>query len=130
MVRIGAASPMLGGMTSPTESYFAELDRQGRMPALARANGTIRFDLTGGPAQPWYVDIDRGDVTVSHADAEADCVVRMDRGLLDLLVEGRLNPMAALLRGDLTIEGDAQLLVLAQRMFPMPAPETAEERTS
>jgi len=34
-------------MTSPTEAFFDDLSRRGRVPMLARANGTIRFELTG-----------------------------------------------------------------------------------
>jgi putative sterol carrier protein len=113
-------------MTSPTEDFFAELGRRGRVPMLARATGTIRFELTDAKAtQRWLVDIDRGDVRV-HRDGEAtgdaDCVVRTERALFDELAGGHLNAMAGMLRGALTVEGDAELLVLAQRLFPGPPP--------
>ena len=113
-------------MTSPTEAFFDDLSRRGRVPMLARANGTIRFELTGGPAaERWILGIERGEVRVSRDDVEADCVVRVDRALFDAMASGRLNALAALLRGVLFVEGDPMLLVLAQRLFPA-APDKQE----
>jgi putative sterol carrier protein len=57
---------------------------------------------------------------VSHANAKADCVVRMDQALFEQIVTGRENATAALLRGLVTVEGKPQLLVLFQRLFPGP----------
>jgi len=64
-------------------------------------------------------------VRVSRDDVEADCVVRVDRALFDAMASGRLNALAALLRGVLFVEGDPMLLVLAQRLFPA-APDKQE----
>jgi putative sterol carrier protein len=108
-------------MTSPTESFFDELSRRGRIPMLATADGSIRFELIDGrTTDRWLLDVHRGHVRVSRADAEADCVVRTDRTLFDRVVLGEVNAMAAMLRGELMVEGDPRLLVLAQRLFPDP----------
>jgi putative sterol carrier protein len=106
-------------MAGPTEDFFADLSRRGRIPMLARASGTIRFELTGEPGgQRWFVRVDRGQVDVSHDAADADAVVRVDADLFDGIASGRLNALAAMLRGDIALEGDPELLVLFQRLFP------------
>lgn len=108
-------------MAGPTENFFTELSRTGRIPLLARATGSIRFELAGEPGpRHWVVTIDRGDVRVSGEDAEADCVVRTDLALFDEVACGRQNALSAMLRGVLSVEGDPELLVLVQRLLPGP----------
>jgi putative sterol carrier protein len=48
-------------------------------------------------------------------------VVTTDRPLFDAIVSGERNAMAAVLRGEITIKGDPELLVLFQRVFAGPA---------
>ena len=50
----------------------------------------------------------------------ADCVIGGDRALFDAIVGGRMTAMVALLRGQLAVDGDPELLVLTQRLFPGP----------
>jgi putative sterol carrier protein len=66
------------------------------------------------------VAIEKGDLTVSRKRARADCVARADAELFEAIVKGEMNPMAALLRGSMHVEGDPELLVLFQRLFPGP----------
>lgn len=112
-------------MAGPTDEFFEELRRRGHEPLLAATTGTIRFDLghatNGGESRS--VSIGRGDVRVSDEGddgAAADCVVRTDRALFDAIASGRANAMAAMLRGALSVDGDVELLVLFQRLFPGP----------
>jgi hypothetical protein len=42
----------------------------------------------------------------------------MDQALFEQIVTGRENATAALLRGLIDVEGNPQLLVLFQRLFP------------
>jgi len=109
-------------MASPTEVFFEELSRRGHEPMLGKAIGTIRLDLAvaDGGSERWFVSIDRGDVRVSRDGATAGCIVRADRSLFDAIASGRANPMAAMLRGALIVEGDPDLLVLFQRLLPGP----------
>jgi len=58
---------------------------------------------------------------LSAAEGPADCVVGGDRAAFDAIVGGRMTVMVALLLGVLSIEGDPELLVLTQRLFPGPA---------
>jgi putative sterol carrier protein len=101
------------------EAFFAQLQARGHEPLLARASGSIRFDTTDG-GQAWVVDIDHGDVRVSHRRATGDAVVHVDRPTLRRVVTGECNAIAGLLRGVLTVDGDAGLLMMFQRMFPGP----------
>src|SRR4051812_25663675 len=102
--------------------FFAELDRRGHEPLLAKAKGSARFDIAAGKrTERWRLTIDRGDLRVSRQNAGADCVLRVDRPTFEQAVKGKLNLMAAALRGELTMAGDARLLVLLQRLFPRPS---------
>jgi putative sterol carrier protein len=109
-------------MSDSTEQFFDELGRRGHEPLLRKAKGTLRFDLIDGTSQAhWSVAMKKGDVEVSRSSANADCVVTTDQPLFDGIVRGERNPMAAVLRGEIAIEGDRELLVLFQKVFPGPA---------
>jgi putative sterol carrier protein len=113
-------------MSDITPGFF-EVSRLGHNPMLASVTATVRFDLEqDGKTDRWFVVIDKGDVSVSRRNVRADCVLRAERSLVEGLVSGRVNAMAALLRGDLVAEGDPQLLVLLQRLFP--GPERNDDR--
>jgi predicted lipid carrier protein YhbT len=106
-------------MTDLIAGFFGELGRRGHEPLLEKATGTIRFDVVDGTStERWFITLDKGDVAVSRKNVRADCVVRTDRALLDAMVRGDANGMAAYLRGELTLEGDPELLVLFQRALP------------
>jgi putative sterol carrier protein len=88
---------------------------------LGRTSATIRVDLHDGRrTERWHVAIKRGEVTVTQRNAPADCVIKAERARFDDLATGRLNAMAAVLRGALDIEGDPIMLVRFQRLFPAP----------
>ena len=108
-------------MTDSTAEFFQELGRRGHEPLLEKATGIVRFDLVDGRrTERWLVTLDRGDVSVSRKNAAADCIVRGDRSVLEAMATGEANAMAAYLRGELTLEGDPELLVLFQRVLPGP----------
>jgi putative sterol carrier protein len=110
-------------MTDPTEEFFTEFGKREHEPMLRKATGTLRFVLTDGPASEshWTVAVKKGDVAVSRGNDDADCVVTTDRPLFDAIVRGEKNAMAAVLRGEIAVEGDRELLVLFQRVFAGPA---------
>lgn len=91
--------------------------------------GSLRLDLRdGGRTEHWYLLIDRQQVRVVRSFAEAELVVRADREVFDRMAEGRLHPVAALLRNDLTVEGNLRLLLALRRLFPGP-PAAQHPRT-
>ncbi len=118
-------------MTDSTAEFFQGLGRRGHEPLLEKATGVVRFDLVDGKrTDRWLLTLERGDVSVSRRTARADCVIRADRTLFDAMARGEVNGMAAYLRGELTLEGDQELLVLIQRVLPGPATRRASRRGS
>jgi putative sterol carrier protein len=108
-------------MTSATTEFFNALSKRGYEPLLEKTTGTVRFDLTNGKRKErWLVSIDKGDIAVSHRNAQADCVVRGDKRVFDGIATGEVNAMAAILRGTIFAEGDTLLAVLFQRLLPDP----------
>ncbi|WP_196279076.1 SCP2 sterol-binding domain-containing protein [Catellatospora vulcania] len=120
-------------MTDPTADYFQSLGEHGRYPLLRATKGTIRFDLGGdGHAEHWRVTIDKGRIEVGRGSEPADCVVHVAKNLFDGMVTGQVNTMAAVLRGQIDVEGELHLIVMLQRLFPgrpsLPAPATRRHR--
>jgi hypothetical protein len=108
-------------MTDATTEFFDDLGRRGHEPLLERVSGTLRFDLVRGERTDHrFVAVTKGDVVVSDEYAEADFVVRADRAVFDGIAKGETNAMAATLRGALAFQGDPQLFVRFQRLFPGP----------
>ena len=104
-----------------TAEFFDELASRGHEPLLRKVTGSARFDVVAGErTERWLVTIDKGDVRVSRGNAPADSVLRANKASLDRIVAGQLNLMAAVLRGELAVEGDPRLLVRLQRLFPRP----------
>jgi len=105
--------------TDPLERFFAELAARGHEPLLRKASGSTRFDVRDGKrTRRWIVTVDDGDIAVLAGNGAAACVVRADKAVFDRIVTGRMNAVAAVLRGDLEVEGDWRLLVRMQRLFP------------
>lgn len=113
----------------PVGEFFRGLAERGHEPFLANVSGTLRFDLADGErVEHWYLTIKDGGVAVSHQDAEADAMVRTARTLFEDVVAGRVNAMAAALRGALVPQGNLALVVSFQRLFPGPAASPATDR--
>jgi len=116
---------------SSAQDFFDSLPNRGREPLLAKASGTLRFDaVDDGRVEHWYVTMANGEVSVSRKNAKADAVIRLSRALLDEIVTGRANAMAALLRGAIIPEGDPALMLRFQRIFSGSQPRSAIETLS
>ena len=114
-------------ITDPVSEFFRGLAERGREPLLANVSGTLRFDLVNGQrVEHWHLAIKNGDVAVSRSDAEADAVVRTVKVLFEGMTAGRVNAMAAALRGALVPRGNLALVVSFQRLFPGPAASRAK----
>jgi putative sterol carrier protein len=98
-------------------------------PLLQHLSGTVRFDLRHDDGvDRWFVAVDHGDVEISHRNAKADCVARMDADLFDALTRGEVNAISAAFRGDIEIEGQPAMLLAFQRLFPGPSAATVAGR--
>jgi putative sterol carrier protein len=110
-----------------TEAFFERVAKTDHEPLLARIKGTLRFDLDErNKIEHWFVSVDRGRVSVSHRNAAADAILEADRSMFDQIVDGRVNAMAAVLRGAIVPKGDLGLLISFQRLFRSPI-TTAQE---
>ncbi len=108
-------------MSDATAQLFEALSNRGSDPLLAKARGTVRFDIVKGRAtESWLVRIDKGNIKVSRGGGRADTVFRGSRELFADLATGKQNAFAARLRGAFGVEGDMRLAVLLQRLLPSP----------
>jgi hypothetical protein len=100
------------------DEFFDDVSRRGHEPRLRRVSATIRFDIIDGDrTEHRLIRIDHGDIRVSVGDEPADCVISAERAVCDDVVSGRTSALAALLRGAAAVDGDMELMVLAQRLF-------------
>ncbi|MEH0827669.1 MULTISPECIES: SCP2 sterol-binding domain-containing protein [unclassified Micromonospora] len=93
-----------------------------RRPELPETTaGTLRLDLhDGGCTEHWYLTLHDQCLDVARSADDADLVVRADREVFDRLVAGRTHVVAALMRNELTVQGDIRLLLALRRIFPGP----------
>jgi putative sterol carrier protein len=111
-------------VTDETSRFFSSLDRRGHEPLLEKASGTLRIDLhEGSHTDHWVLEIDKGNIAVSRDQRDADGVVGASPELFERLVRGEENAVAAMLRGDMTVSGNLQLILRVERLFPGP-PDT------
>jgi putative sterol carrier protein len=116
-------------MTEATAEFFGALAQRGHEPLLEKAKGTVRFELADrNRVDHWLLAVDNGDVAVSRKDARADCTVRAKKELFDGIASGEVNAAAAVLRGAMTVDGEMELLVLLQRVFPSPPAKPTRRR--
>jgi len=108
-------------MASAIDEFFEELGRRGHEPLLAKATATVRFEITQGLCtEHWYVSITKGDLTVSRENLSATSVVRASRDLFDRAARGEENLLAAMLRGEVLVEGNPAVPMVFQRLLPGP----------
>ena len=109
-------------MATTIEGFFQELIAEGHQPLLGKVQGTIGFDLVDndGEVDHWLVRVDRGHFMISQPNSPADCVIRADKALVEQLIKGEENAIAATLRGAIVCTGDVELLFAIQRIFPGP----------
>ena len=101
------------------DDFFADLERRGHEPMLRRVSATVRWDILDGDRTVHrLVRIDHGDIRVAVSDEPADCVITAERAVCDDVVSGRTSALAELLRGAAAVDGEFELMVLSQRLFP------------
>jgi len=109
-----------------TARFFEALAGREHEPLLRKSTGCTRFDVVDGRRiRSWRVSVTKGDLEVKPGGGEADCVIRVDRRVFDRVVTGRMNAVAAVLRGEITVGGDWRLLVAMQRLFTGPTRRSA-----
>ena len=112
-------------MTTASEGFFERLNDRGYEPLLAKTTGTLCVELVHGEqSDKFFITIAKGAVSVSREAAEVHCEVHSPMPLFDRVVRGEVNAMAAVLRGDMTVDGDPGILLLFQRLLPGPPNST------
>ncbi|MCG5452051.1 MULTISPECIES: SCP2 sterol-binding domain-containing protein [Micromonospora] len=108
-------------MGATAEQYLRQLDT-GRRPDLPETTaGTLRLDVRDdGSTDHWHLTIADQRVRVTRSADDAELVVRADRAVFDRMARGELHPGAGLLRNELTVQGNMQLLMLLRRIFSGP----------
>lgn len=102
-------------------SFLLGLEKAGHQPLVAQVSGTIMLELTDSrPDDHWLIRMDRGNITVANRPGSADVVVRMSKALFTSAVLGRSNLWTAVMRNDVSVEGDLHLLMIFQRLMPGP----------
>jgi predicted lipid carrier protein YhbT len=109
-------------MADGATRFFDSLAARGHEPLLESVNGSLRFDVTDGiRTARWHVRVRGGDVSVKKEEAVADVVVRVDHDVLQSIIMGQLDALAAFLRGELALDGDVALFISFHRVFPAPS---------
>jgi putative sterol carrier protein len=118
-------------VADPTADFFGALAQREHEPLLEKASGTVRVDITDtDPPDHWFVVIDKGELSVSRSDVDADCVIQANKEAFDRIASGEANAMAMVLRGAVAISGSAELMVLFQRLFPGPPAQREQPVTA
>jgi putative sterol carrier protein len=121
----------MDGSGDATTEFFDRLAQRGHEPLLRKLSGAVRFEIVDGKrVERRYLTVDEGQIKVSGRGSGGVTVVRADRAVFGRIAAGELNPVAAVLRGDLAIEGDWRLLVLVQRLFPGPPTSKPSRRAA
>ncbi|MFL5767971.1 MAG: SCP2 sterol-binding domain-containing protein [Actinomycetota bacterium] len=111
---------------SATSDFLETLPSRNNDPVLRQLSGTIRLDLRDGKViESWFLQLDDGEVKVSHRKGKADCIATMEAKLSDGLATGKLNAVSAALRGEIEIQGQVALLLGFQRLYPGPPRDRA-----
>ena len=117
--------------THAAASFFAGIAAHEHYVRMEKADGVIQFVLAhGNRSDSWSVAIVHGDVTVVHGrpPEPPTCVVRAPRELFERIAAGRTNATAAILRGEVGVEGDLRLLLLFSAAFASPSPSAKPAR--
>jgi len=111
---------------APSAREIFERNKDLNEPYLKGVHGTYSFEIEN--AGNWFVTVEDGKVTITEEitgeKKDADCVICCDEQEFVDIAEGRKNMLTAVLRGEMTIQGDA---ALAQRVHAL-ARMRAEQR--
>ena len=102
-------------MTAVDEAVVAH---EGLRRVSADLELVIEYRVAGVPDRRWHLAIDRGDVRVRAGAADdPDVWFETDAGTAAELLDGDVDPLRAMISGDLTMGGDPRLLVDHQEVL-------------
>ena len=85
-----------------------------RAATAAPIGGSIKFEVDG---QGIIIDGSGDTNTVKVSDGEADCTISLTAEVLQKLRDGDINPMMAVMGGQIKISGDMGLAMKVQSLM-------------
>ncbi len=76
--------------------------------------GTLKFMVDENPI---FIDGNGDQNTISMEDREADCTIAVSSEVLEKLRDGQINPMMAVMGGQIKITGDMGLAMKVQSLM-------------
>ncbi|MGW4500810.1 SCP2 sterol-binding domain-containing protein [Micromonospora sp. NPDC004336] len=116
---------------SSTDAFFGELSRIGQDPRFRKVQGNVRFDIRDrDQVRQWTLTIDHGRLRVAAGGGPATTVLTLSAEVAEAMVRGEINGLAAMLRGEILVDGDLSLALRMGRLFHTPAAarETGQPR--
>lgn len=108
-------------MGTSVAEFLDRWDAGRRADLPETTSGTLRLDAADdGYTTHWRLTVRDQRVEVSRSAEDAELTVRADREVFDLLASGRTHVATALLRNDLSVQGNMRLLMMLRRIFPGP----------
>ncbi|MFV2020672.1 hypothetical protein [Micromonospora sp. LOL_023] len=106
-------------MSVSVRTFFTELDGPGARQFPPMVSGTLRFDIhDGDQVEHWLVTMAGGHARGEQSDADADCVIVIDRVLIERIVNGEERMFPAFFRFAATIEKDFALIPAFEWLLP------------
>ncbi|MEU6074822.1 SCP2 sterol-binding domain-containing protein [Micromonospora sp. NPDC047074] len=113
-----------------TSAFFEQLTAVGHDPRLCKVRGSVRFDIRDGEqVEQWLLDIDHGQMRVTQGAGPAGTVITVSAEVAEAMTRGEMNGLAAIIRGDILVDGDIGLAMRVGRLFPK-ASESQEQAGS
>lgn len=94
------------------EKVFEQFEK--RAENASPLGGTLKFMVDGNAI---YIDGNGEQNTVTVDDLEADCTISVSTEVLEKLRDGSLNPMMAVMGGQIKIDGDMGLAMKVQSLM-------------
>ena len=96
------------------DAFFDQLASRGHIDSLNHVSGTVELDIED-TARRWLI-IRQGDIQVSETAVAADCALASDAETFIGIASGRINSVAAALRGSVTVSGDLALALAVRKL--------------
>ncbi|MER7894076.1 SCP2 sterol-binding domain-containing protein [Micromonospora sp. NPDC094482] len=109
-----------------TSAFFERLAVAGQDQRLSNVSGSVRFDIRdGNRVEQWHLDIDHGRMRVTRDGGHARTVIRVSAQVAEAMARGEVNGLAAIIRGEILVDGDLGLALRIGRLFPRTPDQTA-----
>ena len=116
-------------MTHATTEFFDDLARAATSRCWRKQPHRASRPLARLAHGRWLVTVKKGDMTVSHTNAKADCVIRMDQALFEQIVAGRETQLQPCCGGCSLSKATRSCSCSFERLFQAADGRSGRERT-